>query len=172
VQDSTYDKVRHPAQTAAQVPCICCCYFYHQQHYYAGALAFSNGPFVCPSKASLESLCVTLLHMPFLHAFALTAAAAAAATLQALRPFTRLSKPSLEALRYRAEDVARTITKGAVREARARELQRELLNSEKLADYFQEHEAERVRQAERSCADVALMLVVDLLVVFCDSNVW
>uniref|UniRef100_A0A383WG42 RNA helicase n=1 Tax=Tetradesmus obliquus TaxID=3088 RepID=A0A383WG42_TETOB len=61
----------------------------------------------------------------------------------ALRPFSRLSRPSLEALRYRAEDVARTITRGAVREARARELQRELLNSEKLADYFEEHEAER-----------------------------
>jgi ATP-dependent RNA helicase DDX56/DBP9 len=63
---------------------------------------------------------------------------------QALRPFTRLSRASLEALRYRAEDVGRTITKGAVREARARELQRELLNSEKLSEYFEEHEAERV----------------------------
>jgi hypothetical protein len=41
--------------------------------------------------------------------------------------------------------VARTITKGAVREARARELQRELLNSDKLTEYFEEHEAERVR---------------------------
>jgi ATP-dependent RNA helicase DDX56/DBP9 len=65
-----------------------------------------------------------------------------------LRVFKRLSRPSLEALRYRAEDVSRTITKGAVREARARELQRELLNSEKLEDYFQEHEAERVRNTE------------------------
>jgi ATP-dependent RNA helicase DDX56/DBP9 len=70
--------------------------------------------------------------------------------LQVLRPFKRLSKPSLEALRYRAEDVSRTITKGAVREARARELQRELLNSEKLEDYFQEHEAERVRKSRSS----------------------
>jgi hypothetical protein len=40
--------------------------------------------------------------------------------------------------------VGRTISKGAIREARARELQRELLNSEKLAEYFDEHEAERV----------------------------
>lgn len=64
---------------------------------------------------------------------------------QVLRLFSRLSKPSMEALRYRAEDVGRTITKAAVREARTQELQRELLNSEKLADYFQEHEAERVR---------------------------
>ncbi|KAF8061904.1 RH16 [Scenedesmus sp. PABB004] len=60
-----------------------------------------------------------------------------------LRPFARLSKASLEALRYRGEDVGRTITKAAVREARARELQRELLNSEALAGYFEEHEAER-----------------------------
>lgn len=67
------------------------------------------------------------------------------APLQGLRPFLRLSSASLEALRYRGEDVARTITKGAVREARARELQRELLNSDKLTEYFEEHEAERVR---------------------------
>jgi len=58
--------------------------------------------------------------------------------------FSRLTKASLEALRYRAEDVGRTITKGAIREARARELQRELLNSQKLTEYFEEHEAERV----------------------------
>lgn len=68
--------------------------------------------------------------------------------LQPLRPFTRLTKDSMEALRYRADDVGRTITKAAVREARARELQRELLNSEKLQDYFQEHEAERVRACD------------------------
>ena len=67
------------------------------------------------------------------------------APLQGLRPFLRLSSASLEALRYRGEDVARTITKGTVREARARELQRELLNSDKLTEYFEEHEAERVR---------------------------
>eukprot|EP00775_Hariotina_reticulata_P003974 gene3974-4227_t len=60
-----------------------------------------------------------------------------------LRPFHRLTMSAMEALRYRAEDVGRTITKAAVREARARELQRELLNSEKLSEYFQEHEAER-----------------------------
>lgn len=79
--------------------------------------------------------------------------------MQALRPFSRLSRPSLEALRYRAEDVARTITRGAVREARARELQRELLNSEKLADYFEEHEAERVRNVMCShviCYEIVL----------------
>lgn len=65
---------------------------------------------------------------------------------QALRPFSRLPRSSLEALRYRAEDVGRTITRGAIKEARARELQRELLNSDKLTEYFEEHEAERVRE--------------------------
>ena len=51
----------------------------------------------------------------------------------------------MEGLRYRGEDVARTLTKAAVQEARARELQQELLNSSALAEYFEEHEAEKVR---------------------------
>jgi len=72
---------------------------------------------------------------------------------QPLRPFSRLTKSAMEALRYRAEDVGRTITKAAVREARARELQRELLNSEKLSEYFQEHEAERVRSCLAGLAE-------------------
>lgn len=38
----------------------------------------------------------------------------------------------VEALRYRGEDVARSITKTTIREARARELKAELLNSSKL----------------------------------------
>lgn len=51
----------------------------------------------------------------------------------------------MEALRYRAEDVARGITKSKVKEARARELEHELLNNDRLKEYFQEHEAEQVR---------------------------
>lgn len=74
-----------------------------------------------------------------------------AAAAQPLRPFVRLTKEAMEALRYRAEDVGRTITRSAVREARARELQRELLNNEKLQEYFQEHEAERVRGGRGAC---------------------
>ncbi len=45
-----------------------------------------------------------------------------------LRPFGRLSRAQVEALRYRAEDVAGGITKTVVREARAKELKNELLN--------------------------------------------
>jgi hypothetical protein len=39
---------------------------------------------------------------------------------QGLRPFSKLTKAGVEALRYRAEDVARGITKSVVREARAK----------------------------------------------------
>lgn len=51
-----------------------------------------------------------------------------AAELEVLRPFTRLSKAQLEALRYRGEDVARSITRNVIKEARAKELRIELLN--------------------------------------------
>ncbi|KAG1675398.1 hypothetical protein FOA52_012317 [Chlamydomonas sp. UWO 241] len=49
----------------------------------------------------------------------------------------------IEALRYRAEDVARGITRNVIKEARAKELKAELLNSTKLKEYFEEHAAER-----------------------------
>ncbi|KAL0332367.1 UNVERIFIED_CONTAM: DEAD-box ATP-dependent RNA helicase 16 [Sesamum calycinum] len=41
------------------------------------------------------------------------------------------SKNAVESLRYRAEDVARSVTKIAVRESRAQDLRNEILNSEK-----------------------------------------
>ncbi|KAG2498899.1 hypothetical protein HYH03_003090 [Edaphochlamys debaryana] len=62
----------------------------------------------------------------------------------ALRPFGRLSKAQVEALRYRGEDVARGITRAVVKEARAKELKNELLNSERLKEYFEDHAAEKV----------------------------
>ncbi|GLC37850.1 hypothetical protein PLESTB_001483000 [Pleodorina starrii] len=62
----------------------------------------------------------------------------------ALRPFGRLSRAQVEALRYRGEDVAGGITKSVVREARAKELKNELLNSERLKEYFEDHAAEKV----------------------------
>ncbi|GIL46760.1 hypothetical protein Vafri_3662 [Volvox africanus] len=68
---------------------------------------------------------------------------AAAAAADAFRPYGRLSKAQVEALRYRGEDVARGITKSVVREARAKELKNELLNSEHLKDYFEDHAAEK-----------------------------
>jgi len=45
----------------------------------------------------------------------------------------------LEPLRYRVEDVRRAVTKVAVRRARAAELRREMLNSEKLRAHFEDN---------------------------------
>jgi ATP-dependent RNA helicase DDX56/DBP9 len=56
-----------------------------------------------------------------------------------IAPFPLLSKNAVESLRYRAEDVARSITKLAVREARAQELRNEIINSEKLKAHFQDN---------------------------------
>jgi hypothetical protein len=44
------------------------------------------------------------------------AAAAEAGQQEGLRPFERLTKASVEGLRYRAEDVARSLTKSAIKE--------------------------------------------------------
>jgi ATP-dependent RNA helicase DDX56/DBP9 len=41
------------------------------------------------------------------------------------------------------EDVARSITKTVVKDARLRELRAEVLNSSSLSGYFEEHAAER-----------------------------
>lgn len=54
-------------------------------------------------------------------------------------PFPLLEKNAVEFLRYRAEDVARSVTKIAVKEARAQDLRNEILNSEKLKAHFQEN---------------------------------
>ncbi|KAM7520372.1 hypothetical protein LguiB_019334 [Lonicera macranthoides] len=59
--------------------------------------------------------------------------------LSFIAPFPLLSKNAVESLRYRAEDVARSITKLVVREARAQELRNEILNSEKLKAHFQDN---------------------------------
>src|SRR5690606_36755616 len=45
----------------------------------------------------------------------------------------------VNAFRYRMEDALRAVTKGAIREARTRELRQELLNSEKLKRHFEEN---------------------------------
>ena len=49
---------------------------------------------------------------------------------------------AVEALRYRGEDIARSITKAAVREARVAELRVELLHSEKLKSHFEDRPQE------------------------------
>jgi len=54
-----------------------------------------------------------------------------------LQPFERITRAAVEGLRYRAEDVARSITKSVIREARAKDLKAELLNSKRLAAFFE-----------------------------------
>ncbi|KZV24948.1 DEAD-box ATP-dependent RNA helicase 16-like [Dorcoceras hygrometricum] len=56
-----------------------------------------------------------------------------------IAPFPLLTVNAVESLRYRAEDVARSITKVAVRESRAQDLRNEILNSEKLKAHFQDN---------------------------------
>ncbi|KAH8503610.1 hypothetical protein H0E87_014766 [Populus deltoides] len=48
-----------------------------------------------------------------------------------ISPYPLLTKNAVESLRYRAEDTAKSVTKIAVREARAQDLRNEILNSEK-----------------------------------------
>ena len=47
-----------------------------------------------------------------------------------------VSASAMDAFRYRAEDVSRSITKAVVRSARAMEIRQEILNSERLREYF------------------------------------
>ncbi|CAN0917733.1 DEAD-box ATP-dependent RNA helicase 16 [Linum grandiflorum] len=54
-----------------------------------------------------------------------------------ISPFPLLTKSAVESLRYRAEDTAKSVTKVAVREARAQDLRNEILNSEKLKSHFE-----------------------------------
>ncbi|XP_015868189.1 DEAD-box ATP-dependent RNA helicase 16 [Ziziphus jujuba] len=54
-----------------------------------------------------------------------------------ITPFPLLTKNAVESLRYRAEDIAKSVTKVAVREARAQDLRNEILNSEKLKAHFE-----------------------------------
>ncbi|KAJ0745466.1 putative RNA helicase [Helianthus annuus] len=56
-----------------------------------------------------------------------------------IAPFPLFEKNAVEFLRYRAEDVARSVTKIVVKEARAQDLRNEILNSDKLKAHFQEN---------------------------------
>jgi hypothetical protein len=49
-----------------------------------------------------------------------------------LQQFRRLKKEAVEAFRYRGEDVLKSLTRRAVRDARARDLKLEILNCSKL----------------------------------------
>jgi ATP-dependent RNA helicase DDX56/DBP9 len=63
-----------------------------------------------------------------------------------------LQMSDVERFRYRVEDMARGLTKRNIAQYRARELQVEALNSEKLQEYFQDHPEEKkaLQKAQRS----------------------
>lgn len=61
-----------------------------------------------------------------------------AAANAVLQPYDRITPAAVEGLRYRGEDVARSITKNVIKEARAKDLKAELLNSKRLASFFEE----------------------------------
>ncbi|XP_042490530.1 DEAD-box ATP-dependent RNA helicase 16-like [Macadamia integrifolia] len=54
-----------------------------------------------------------------------------------IAPFPLLTKNAVESLRYRVEDVSKSVTKVAIRESRAQDLRNEILNSEKLKTHFE-----------------------------------
>lgn len=56
-----------------------------------------------------------------------------------ISPFPLLTKNAVESLRYRVQDIAQSITKVAVKEARANELRNEILNSERLKAHFEDN---------------------------------
>ncbi|KAF8410262.1 hypothetical protein HHK36_002787 [Tetracentron sinense] len=56
-----------------------------------------------------------------------------------IAPFPLLTKNAVESLRYRVEDIAKSVTKIAVRESRAQDLRNEILNSEKLKAHFDDN---------------------------------
>ncbi|KAL7748055.1 ATP-dependent DNA/RNA helicase [Sorochytrium milnesiophthora] len=58
-----------------------------------------------------------------------------------LKPFN-FDMSQVEAFRYRAEDALRNIAKSAIREARIKEVKKELLNSAKLQAYFEDNPSE------------------------------
>ena len=60
------------------------------------------------------------------------------------KPFGKLAIEDVEALRYRAEDVSRTVGRASVRDARVREIRTELLNSDRLAAHFDDNPDELI----------------------------
>lgn len=75
---------------------------------------------------------------------------------QELRPFDKITKVAVEGLRYRAEDVARSITKSVIREARTKDIKTELMNSKRLEEFFEERPADlQLIKHDRSVASTA-----------------
>jgi len=70
-----------------------------------------------------------------------------------VQSFDKITKFAVESLRYRVEDVAKSITKSVIREARAKDLRAELLNSKRLASFFEERPADlQLLRHDRSVA--------------------
>ena len=55
-----------------------------------------------------------------------------------LKPF-QFNVAAIEGFRYRVEDMSRSITRAAIREARIKELKSEILNSAKLQAHFEDN---------------------------------
>ncbi len=73
-----------------------------------------------------------------------------------LQPFDKVTKAAVEGLRYRAEDVSRSITKSVIREARTKDIKTELMNSKRLEEFFEERPADlRLIKHDRSVASSA-----------------
>lgn len=72
-------------------------------------------------------------------------------SLSALQPLA-LNLNDIECFRYRVEDIMKSVTRKTVGETRVSEIQREILHSKKLKDYFRENpeEAEVLKKAFRS----------------------
>ncbi|PAN45233.1 hypothetical protein PAHAL_9G103900 [Panicum hallii] len=56
-----------------------------------------------------------------------------------ISPFPLLTKDAVDSLRYRAQDVARSVTTRDIQEARRQDIKNEILNSEKLKSHFEEN---------------------------------
>lgn len=75
---------------------------------------------------------------------------------QSLQPYDRITSGAVEGLRYRAEDVAKSITKSVIREARAKDIKAELMNSKKLASFFEERPTDlQLLRHDRSVASTS-----------------
>ncbi|KAL6768544.1 hypothetical protein ACKKBF_B11150 [Auxenochlorella protothecoides x Auxenochlorella symbiontica] len=73
-----------------------------------------------------------------------------------MKPYTKLTAVALEGLRYRGTDVARSLTKRTIIEAQTKELKHELLNSQRLSAFFEEHPADlQLLQHDRPLASGA-----------------
>lgn len=59
-----------------------------------------------------------------------------------LTKFEALKQAAVDGLRYRGEDVARSITKNVIKEARTKDLKAELLNSKRLVSFFEDRPAD------------------------------